>query len=329
MDQLLWTQKQDIGPSARSFVQMTYHAKRSRVVLFGGGAADNSTFLNDTWEWNGQDWTQVSDIGPSVRSRHALAYDSKRQRVILFGGVGGGTSSLTFLNDTWEWDGSDWTQVADTGPGPRAGHSMVYDSKRERVVLFGGNANNACLADTWAWDGTDWTQEQDAGPTPRTCHGMCFDTERGRIVLFGGESFSFTQVTETVKDGGIPGAFGATHTVTNTVLNTLFLDDTWEYDGLAWTRVADTGPEARIGAGLIYNGKTSLLFGGWQNNNAFKNTWEWDGKHWTQRQDIGPAGRGFAGSAFDISRERFVVFGGSTPTQTFFADTWEQFWREV
>jgi hypothetical protein len=172
MDQLLWTQKQDIGPSARSFMQMVYDVKHGRVVLFGGLSADNSTFLNDTWEWDAQNWTQFADIGPSPRSRHAVTYDSNRKRVVVFGGIAGKNTNFTFLNDTWEWDGDDWTQIADTGPAPRAGHAMTYDSKRGRVLLFGGNNNGGAFADTWTWDGTDWTQEQDSGPPARTGHGM-------------------------------------------------------------------------------------------------------------------------------------------------------------
>ncbi len=48
-----------------------------------------------------------------------------------------------------------------------------------------------------------------------------------------------------------------------------------------------------MGCGIVYNGKTMLLFGGKNDTTFFKNTWEWDGKHWTQRQDIGPAARAF------------------------------------
>src|SRR4029077_21067899 len=39
MAQLLWTQKQDVGPAARSDVAMAFDAARSRVVLFGGAGA--------------------------------------------------------------------------------------------------------------------------------------------------------------------------------------------------------------------------------------------------------------------------------------------------
>src|ERR1043166_10309385 len=88
MSQWLWTQKQDIGPSARALLAMVYEAARKRGLLFGGLAADNATHLNDTWECNGENWTQVADIGPSGRSRHAMANDSARARVVLFGGAG-------------------------------------------------------------------------------------------------------------------------------------------------------------------------------------------------------------------------------------------------
>ena len=31
---------------------------------------------------------------------------------------------------------------------------MVYDSRRNRVVLFGGNDGGNMLGDTWEWDGS-------------------------------------------------------------------------------------------------------------------------------------------------------------------------------
>ena len=119
MARLLWTQKQDMGPSHRMGHAMVFHRARGKVVLFGG-SSQRDFLPNDTWEWDGEDWTQVADIGPSARSAHAMAYDSARQRAVLFGGV-----DSRLLGDTWEWDGNDWTQVADSGPEPRAFHAMT------------------------------------------------------------------------------------------------------------------------------------------------------------------------------------------------------------
>jgi hypothetical protein len=103
MSKLFWTQKQDIGPSARHSFGMKFDGARSRVVMFGGGQA--SGLAGDTWEWNGEFRTQTADIGPCARVGSALAYDGNRQRIVLFGGHAGTES----LGDTWEWDGAEWT----------------------------------------------------------------------------------------------------------------------------------------------------------------------------------------------------------------------------
>jgi len=56
-------------------------------------------------------------------------------------------------NDTWEWDGNEWTQVADAGPSSRYAHSMVYDSSENEMILFGGlditTVSTVFLGDTW------------------------------------------------------------------------------------------------------------------------------------------------------------------------------------
>jgi len=64
----------------------------------------------------------------------------------MFGGRRVGSA---YLGDTWEWNGSSWTQVATTGPSARWEHAMAYDSLRGRIVLFAGFNT---LDDTWEWD---------------------------------------------------------------------------------------------------------------------------------------------------------------------------------
>ena len=140
MGKLLWTEREDIGPTARAAVGMAYDSARHQAVLFGGVTGSNA-FLNDTWAWNGELWTQSEDIGPLARANHALAFDSIRDRVVLFGGDVGGSA----LADTWEWDGTEWTQMADTGPSGRLGHAVTFDSKIKRVVLFGGSTKSGQL----------------------------------------------------------------------------------------------------------------------------------------------------------------------------------------
>ena len=110
MSRFLWTQKEDIGPSARFGHAMTYDSVRSRTTLFGGGLLIGGQIgsVNDTWEWNGEFWTQMADMGPAARQDHALCFDSVRQTALLFGGLSG---QSTPLGDTWSWNGEDWTQL--------------------------------------------------------------------------------------------------------------------------------------------------------------------------------------------------------------------------
>jgi hypothetical protein len=59
-----------------------------------------------TFSWNGAAWGQTATTGPSApRFGSAMAYDAHRNRVVLFGGFTG----ASYLSDTWEWDGGQWS----------------------------------------------------------------------------------------------------------------------------------------------------------------------------------------------------------------------------
>ena len=96
-------------------------------------------------------------------------------------------SILQLQSDTWEWDDTQWTQVADIGPSPRYWHAMVFDSEANKTVLFAGVSHNVqdIFNDTWVWDGKFWTQYQDIGPQ-KGLHSMTYDSDRKHVVLFGG-----------------------------------------------------------------------------------------------------------------------------------------------
>jgi len=150
-----WTKIADAGPPAREGAPMVYDSARDRPVLFGGLTQDQA-LSDDTWEWN-NGWQQVASDGPPARQYAAMAYDSARGRTVLFGGRSS-VSSLVTLGDTWEWNGGAWTRVNVPGPFARAYTGMVYDSARNRIVLFGGvGADGQPLGDTWEFGvGATW-----------------------------------------------------------------------------------------------------------------------------------------------------------------------------
>jgi Galactose oxidase, central domain len=283
MAPLLWTQRQDIGPSARLSHRLAYDEARKRTVLFGGWSGlqvdPAEAWFGDTWLWDGEAWTQAEDTGPQQRFNHATAYDAARSRIVLFGG----RFDLTEFGDTWLWDGEAWTQAEDTGPSPRQLHAVAFDSMRARLVLFGGISETGTQGDTWEWDGEAWTQVADTGPSPRYGHAMCFDRNAGRTILFGG--------SEQL--------------------------DTWTWDGERWTEVTDLGPPPCIYTALVATSRGSILFGGNKYESSsildalVESTWELVEDDWTERQNMGPTGRWGHALAYDTARERVVLFGGN------------------
>ena len=158
----------------------TYDPVRQQVILFGGRPYWQFDY-NGMFAWDGNNWVALSPATTPVgRALHGLTTDRARNRVVMFGGYNGNV-----LNDTWEWDGSNWTQFATSGPNP--GHlgapAMAYHAARNKIVLFGGSAT---ADDTWEWDGASWnTLSPQTSPSPRAS-AMVYDASQAKLVMFGG-----------------------------------------------------------------------------------------------------------------------------------------------
>jgi hypothetical protein len=196
-DGVEWTLVSEAGPSARAGHAMAYDSARGVTILFGGAVSIGPEvwYNHETWEWDGVEWTLVSEAGPSARAGHAMAYDSARGVTVLFGGDDGPYGG-SYLNDTWEWDGVEWTLRSQNGPSARGSHAMAYDSVRGVTVLFGGQAFAGLVGDTWEWDGAEWTLRSQTGPSARAYHAMAYDSARGVTVLFFGERSRGTETWE-------------------------------------------------------------------------------------------------------------------------------------
>ncbi|HZW07642.1 MAG TPA: M12 family metallopeptidase [Phycisphaerales bacterium] len=189
-----------------------------------------------------------------------------------------------------------WTQRTVSGPSARDGHALVYDSFRNRAVLFGGMTSSGRSAETWEWNGTAWTQRVVTGPSSRHLHAMAYDSVRRVTVLFGGSTSS---------------------TYTN---------ETWEWNGTAWAQRAVAGPSARNMHAMAYDavrGVTVLYGGATSSSGRSAETWEWNGTSWTQRNAPGPTGRAAHALAYDARRGVCVLTGGQAAGGAFPGDTWE------
>jgi hypothetical protein len=281
--------------SAAGFV---FDIQRQRAVLYGVSPGGSATPAAPLWEWDGHSWTDRT--APAARAFAAMAYADRRGSALLFGGLSGSTH----LGDAWEWDGTSWSQRATASmPNARETTAIVYDSLRDRYVLFGGGTTGvggtSTFGDTWEFDRSNWIQRASSpSPPARSWHAMAFDRNRGRVVLFG----------------GVPSTSG-------------LLGDTWEWNGSSWTSLAPAvAPPARAIHAMTFDpvhGRT-LLFGGLAAVGRVNDFWQWDGSTWLQRTSavMPPARRGHV-MTWDAARARAVVIGGVDNGQMVFADAWE------
>lgn len=148
-----WTRMSPASsPSPRFGAAMDFDPARGVVVLFGGRTSGQR--MNDTWVWDGTNWTQQSPATvPYPRFWHSMAYDAQLGETVMFGGDHVEPNLLGPINDTWLWDGTNWTRDwPATAPTYRAGQAMAYDSATGRVTLFGGTDESFpgnYLNDTW------------------------------------------------------------------------------------------------------------------------------------------------------------------------------------
>jgi hypothetical protein len=231
---------------------------------------------------------------PSARREFAMAFDSERDVLVVFGGRDGSAHN----NETWEFDGTNWSNRSASllsAPSVRADAEMVFDSRRNVLVLFGGHNGTVSLADTWEYDGSDWTRVQPASSPPaRAGHAFAFDFIRRVCVLFGGAG--------TIAS----------------------LNDTWEFDGNTWRQIfRENVPEARKHAKLAYDPSRfqAVLFGGEGVGGPLGDTWIYDGTDWSPRSPANaPPARSRHGMAYDSTRQLIVLFGGLAGSEQ--NDTW-------
>jgi hypothetical protein len=105
-----------------------------------------------------------------------MVEDEARGVVVLFGG-----RTSNWVNDTWEWDGTNWNFRSVAAPSAFMEPHMTYDYARRRVVLSALNA--AYSSETWEWDGTAWTRRNTAGISPHN-GTLAFDPVRNRVVQY-------------------------------------------------------------------------------------------------------------------------------------------------
>lgn len=295
-------------PHARWNHTATWDSHVNRLLVFGG--FDGDVPRNDLWRWTESNgWALLTanayvptpPTQPTFRREHGAAWDSQRNRLLVFGGS---TGDQPGNNDLWEYR-AGWRVLtpdgATTSPAQRLGHAAVWDSERNRLLIFGGNAAGAGRSnDLWAYTpiadtvGT-WqvlTANGAAGAPPKRHRAaMAWDAQTNRLLLFGGDG-----------SGGRR-------------------NDLWQWtEAAGWKQLTADGasgaPPDRVFHAAVWDAQASrlLIFGGY--DGSYRNDlWQYaSAGGWTlltaDGADGSPHGRLGHGAAWDTQSNRLLVFGG-------------------
>ena len=243
-----------------------------------------TSYLNDTWVFDGSTWRQVSTpVAPPPRAAAAMSYDRIAGTLVLFGGFDGSQ----YFGDTWIWDGTTetWTQAAPTTlPDPVTLPMMFTDPGTGHAAMFGGFDGSRYQLTTWRWSGRNWNKLSPAmSPTARGAAIVANDFARNTVVLYGG-----------LAD-------------VNPV-------NTWTWDGTTWTKQSPSiQPDSGYNTPAAFDPMLGevVLFGGSSGENT---TWAWTGSDWVTVPTVNaPLARESLGMAYDNDSRQLLIFGGLVP----------------
>lgn len=338
-----WTQltPTDSAPYRASHTAI-YDQASSAMVIFGGDSQIPKTFTDDhvyvltnaNGIKSGSAWSQD---GPAPRDHASAGYDAVTDQMIVFGGQQSETG-LGPLNDVWSevsvvasgqasQVSTNWVQVfpSGTAPAARFGHSGLYDSGSNRMIIFGGGTTPTnCLNDLWLLDdansslGTpDWLSITASGTLPpaRMSHSAVYDPTKNVLIVFGGTNCAsgyFSDVwalSNANGEGGTP---------------------TWKK-----LSPANSGPSARENSSAIYDSVHNILtiYAGDAGAGGFTDVWalsnangESGTPRWHQLTPTGtpPAGRTGHTAVYDTVNNRMIIYGGINRINgtRFLNDTW-------
>jgi hypothetical protein len=243
-------------PSNRATNMVVYRSARDEILMHGGsGDGFFDPWVPETWSYRHGQWSLLGSDGPDLRYGR-LVYDAAHDRVFCIDGYRGtfwewmedqwvrlgwllfGEEVLPVYDEArdeilclghsstqWVWDGVEWTEGQGETPSLGDSASLVYDPRRERVVLVSADWNDPVKL--WEWDGVSWEQFDASALGTRGHPSVCYDAELGRVLVFGG------------------GTSQRTYT------------DTWTWDGVQWELLDDGSAPLYLSHSTLFDASVS------------------------------------------------------------------------
>jgi hypothetical protein len=338
------------APGARFCAQFAYDPAHKKTVLFSGSLPQSSNQTgvadpSDTWTFDGSTWTQQSPAhNPKGRWAGGMIWDANRQRIVLFGGFADEEPLYknAYRQDVWIWDGTDWTEQANTTQPLRSYEiGFVYNELLGKAVFIGGDSfiipDYLAQYDagftvferaTWTLDAAGWTRLPSAEPNDRSGANMAYYPPNETVLLYGGYCldqpdtachdtwvWSVDHWTELHLPFNLSASAGLTYDAIDRVLVAPFGSRTYTWDGTEWTRHDNTAdPEMFTVLSAVTQDATGrpVYFGGVTGASTYHNDiFRWDGTRWNKLQpSVKPPGRELMQAVYDEARRQLVIYGG-------------------
>lgn len=287
-DNLSWSEIQAGGPipAPRSAFGAIYDPVRHLMWIQGGVNPDEVWNLSLTGT---PAWTAIATLDTlRGRSYPVDFYDPRRDRLVAFGGASYAQTSALPLAGPYRW-----TQFLPPQPplvpGPRSQHAVVYNSRLDRFMTFGGSYGSTDI-NMWSFVPGD-TGVWSPIPAPASPSGWStaavYDSLGDRIILYDGVFVWTLSLTP----------------------------------GSTWEQIDPDGLRARVGASVILDPRRNrvILYGGYFiephiSGYTVSEVWSLslDGTPSWTLLGYGPEPRGSTGHTafYDPLRDRMVVMGG-------------------
>lgn len=210
-------------PSPRYNPDAVYDSARQVIVMYGGIRLADGPGVDETWVYDGNDWTQRFPVhSPGGCATAYAGFDPIREVTVLITGDGAG-QGCAHPGTTWEYDGTDWTQVLAPNQPPIQGYTLEFDPLSGEMFVFTGSGDSwsydgsnfyprqtfqcgesllgfdkgrevfvfagPLSSRTWEWDGQDCTKYVDQPLGPAHSGGAVYFDALGGFVTFGGYEY--------------------------------------------------------------------------------------------------------------------------------------------
>jgi hypothetical protein len=194
-----WTTVEGELPPGAIGCNAVYDPREKRALVFGGQARASLSNQTHVYDPVARTFTRLlTDSSPPARRDALLIHDPVGGKVWLHAGQ----VARGHLNDTWSFDGSDWTQVEVPEPLPPGRRWSAHGlDARGNWVFFGGTDEQESFDDLWVMNlgQPGWRRlELEGAPDGRAGASHAWLPDEDALWLFGGFDLAFQR---SLSDG--------------------------------------------------------------------------------------------------------------------------------